>query len=689
MKTISRALLFVLILSGACSSAWATLQLPSVFGDHMVLQRDQEIPVWGKADAGQAVTVQLLEVDNPRPLAQGFTQADAQGRWRIDLQEQPAGGPYRLVVRGGDVVTLDDVYLGEVWLCSGQSNMEWPVRLSNNADAEAMAADDPLIRHFDVPRTISPLPLDDTESVWTVASPSTVPHYTAVGYFFARELRNKLGVPVGLINSTWGGTRIEPWMPPHSLAEYPELLAEAEAAAEKARSFTGSVEEAATEVEREQEAYTRAVAERRRRVIEGGTGLADGWAEPGLDVSDWTNMAVPGNWEDSGIEEFDAFDGVVWYRRTFDIPASWVGRDLVLELGGIDDIDTTYVNGTEVGKTGFDAGDHWRKPRVYQVPGTLITGLRVTLAIRVGDWYYAGGFNGTARDILVRLAEPRPGSQETVVRLAGVWKAKIDAAGVAGPMPPAPASAALGDATNRTPTALYHGMIQPVLPYGIRGAIWYQGESNASEAERYRDLMPGLINAWRADWGDEAMPFGIVQLANFMEVRTDPRESAWAELRDAQLNTAKTMDNVGLAVIIDIGEADDIHPRNKQDVGSRLARWAMADAYGQEGVGWSGPMFDRAFFVDNKVIVTFDLFGSRLATRDGSAPAGFAVQDEMGTWHWAEARIEGDRVEVWCDEVPSPVAIRYAWADNPVSANLVNTEKLPASPFEASMPESE
>ncbi|WP_428386780.1 sialate O-acetylesterase [Mucisphaera sp.] len=669
----------VMFLSGV---AVAELSLPAVFGHHMVLQRDQPMPVWGQAAAGQAVTVQLLRGDDPLPLVQAFTEADEAGAWRVDLEAQPAGGPYRLVVRGGTLIEFMDVYVGEVWLCGGQSNMEWPVRLSDNAEAEMAAANDPLIRHFNVPRTVAAVALTDTDASWTVASPETVGGYTAVGYYFARELRNRLGVPVGLVNSTWGGTRIEPWISPAGLEAFPGLAEQAADVTEKAMAFTGTEEEARAQVEREQAAYSQAVAKRRRMVIEGGRGLAEGWAEPGHDVSDWLILEVPGHWEDAGIEALHGFDGVVWYRRTFDVPASWVGRDLVLELGGIDDIDDTYINGVEVGSTGFDVGDHWRTPRVYRVPGALIDGREVTLAIRVGDWYYAGGFNGSAALIRARLAD----SEDVSVPLAGSWRVRIDEAAEVGPMPQAPASPALGGATHRTPAALYRGMIHPVVPYGLRGAIWYQGESNAAEAEAYRDLLPAMIDDWRAVFEREALPFGVVQLANFREASQVPVESGWAELRDAQLATAKAVDGVGLAVTIDIGDADDIHPRNKQDVGSRLARWAMAEAYGQPGTGYSGPMFDRAFFLEDRVVVTFSLFGSRPAVRGGGDLGGFALAGPDGVWHWAQARIEGDRVEVWSDAVEEPVAVRYGWADNPVRANLVNTEWLPASPFMTQKP---
>ncbi|QDU72452.1 sialate O-acetylesterase [Mucisphaera calidilacus] len=676
MKRIFLSVVLLVLMTS--SVAVAELVLPAVFSDHMVLQRERPVPVWGKADADQAVTVQLMEADNPRPLAQAFTVADVAGHWRAELPAQAAGGPYRLVVRGGDEIVLEDVYLGEVWLCSGQSNMEWPVRLTKNAAAEIAGSADPLLRHFDVPRTVAGEPQWDTDASWTMASPETVPGYTAVGYYFARQLRNRLGVAVGLVNSSWGGTRIEPWMPPRMLTAYPDVAADLELLEERLAAYKADPSAAEAMAEAMRSAYEAEVSERQGLATRGGVGLEQRWMEPGHDVSGWGTMSLPVAWERAGVEALEAYNGVVWFRREVTIPDAWVGRELALNLGPIDDVDSTYVNGELVGTTDFSTRNSWTVDRRYAVSGDVVTNTTLTVVVRVGDWYGDGGISGESSQMWLSLEE---GGEK--VSLAGPWLYQKEETVVIGQERPAapPGEPSLGGATARTPTALYNGMICPVKPYGIRGAIWYQGESNASEATRYRSLMPGLIEGWRGDWNDAEMPFGIVQLANFMRERETPGDSAWAELRDAQLHTAKTMEKVGLAVTIDIGEANDIHPRNKQDVGARLASWAMAEAYGQPGAGYSGPMFAKAFRQDSRFVVTFDLFGSQLAVRGGGKPVGFAVAGEDRVWHRAEARIEGDRVEVWCDAVPEPVALRYGWADNPTRANLVNAQGLPASPF--------
>ncbi|NIA16684.1 MAG: sialate O-acetylesterase [Nitrospiraceae bacterium] len=483
-------------------AAWAEVNLPNVFGDHMVLQQAQAIPVWGTADPGEKVTVRLGK-------RRAKTTADADGRWMVKLRKLKAGKTRTLTVSGeNNKVKFDDVLLGEVWVCSGQSNMQWPVRATNNADAEIAAADYPKIRLFSVPRRTAAEPQDDCQGKWVLCSPETIPEFSAVGYYFGRSLHQKLDVPVGLINTSWGGTPAESWTSRPTLAADPEL-----------------------------------------------------------------NVII----------------------------------------------------------------ERWEK-------------------------------------IIAEYPEAKKAYDAKMVE----WKVKAAQAKAAGKKAPRQPRAPFGPDHPWRASSLYNGMIAPLVPYGIQGAIWYQGESNADRAFQYRKLFRSMIVDWRQSWDEGDFPFLFVQLANFTKVLPDPEPSTWAELREAQTMTL-SLPNTGMAVIIDIGEADNIHPRNKQDVGKRLALNALANTYGKK-VAYSGPMYKSMKVEDGAIRVEFDHTVGGLTAKGGEALRGFAIAGADRKFVWADAAIDGDTIVVSSDSVADPVAVRYAWAHNPV-CNLYNGVGLPASPF--------
>ncbi len=629
-----------------------SLRLPTILGDHMVLQCNTPVPIWGWAIPGEEVTVRI-DRESVR------VHADQNGRWIAKLPPQPPGGPHELVIATkGETVRFTDLLFGEVWVCSGQSNMEWPVAAAQNALQEITTANFPQIRFFIVEKNLSLTPLSDCKGRWEVCSPTTIGKFSAVGYFFGREIHQRLNVPVGLIGTYWGGTPAEAWTDAETLKGDPE--------------FAPIVNRMPTPetLPKLQEQYERALAEWREKAIlkdPGNRGEALGWAKPEFDDSDWETIHLPQVWE-RGSSALN-IDGAVWFRKLVQVPQEWAGKELVLHLGPIDDYDTTYFNGEPVGATGPETPNSWAVPRRYRVPGRLVRAGANLVAVRVFDQMLKGGFTGLPNMMRLELAD---GSAS--ISLAGEWKFKVEFARPASQVPSQPSP----PLNTWTPSALFNAMVAPLIPYAIRGVIWYQGESNVGRAYQYRKLFPALIASWRKAWGQGDFPFLFVQLANYLPRRSEPSESAWAELREAQLLTFKTVPNTGMAVAIDIGEADDIHPRNKQDVGKRLALAALAIAYGQKIV-WSGPIYRSMRIEGNRIRLFFDHVGSGLVAK-GDKLVGFAIAGKDRKFVWAKAEIEGDTVVVWSEQVPEPVAVRYGWADNP-ECNLYNREGLPASPF--------
>ncbi|MEM1094353.1 MAG: sialate O-acetylesterase [Bacteroidota bacterium] len=636
---------FVLVSCGTAPPA-SDVQLPALFSDHMVLQRDMPIPVWGTASPGGEVTVALG----------GQTRAavaDGEGNWQVDLPLMSAGGPHTLTVAGTDTTTFSDVLIGDVWVGSGQSNMYWEVRQSADAEAEIAAANHPNLRIFDVALDASMTEKDDvTSSGWAAVTPETIARFSAVAYYFGREVQQEVEVPIGLIRTAWGGTRAEAWTSRNTLRtldDYRPIVEEMDAIGY------------ADYMEAKSEGYGPAIAAWNAQVrdLDAGYSSRSTWSAPELDESGWDTMTLPTEWELAGL---DGFDGIVWFRRTVEIPANWAGSELTLQLTTIDDWDSTYVNGTLVGHM-----ENYAAERHYTVPAGLMQPGANQISVRVVDTGGGGGID--ARTGTLQLVGP----DGVAIPLDGDWRYKV--AATLSDLPARPQQ----PARQHVPSVLYNAMISPLIPFGIRGVIWYQGESNTGRAYQYRELFPAMITDWRTQWGQGDFPFYFVQLANFMAPQTDPdNASDWAELREAQTMTLDAVPNTAQAVIIDIGEANDIHPRNKQDVGKRLALAALALEYDRDVV-YSGPSY-RAMTVDgSEVMLDFDHVGSGLEAR-GDALSGFAIAGPDSVFVWADARIDGDRVVVSSPEVSAPIAVRYGWANNP-DVNLYNAEGLPASPF--------
>jgi sialate O-acetylesterase len=631
-----------------------------LFTDHMVLQRNLPVPVWGRVAPGARVKVAVAG-----QTVEGT--ADGQGRWRVDLSPLAAGGPFEMTIAcGGDRLVLKNVLVGEVWIGSGQSNMDVSMLGTTGVDTDIPAADFPDLRLFTVPKLSEAGPQERFGCHWEVCTPTTVRDFSGTLFYFGRELQQRLGVPVGVINSSLGGSMAEPWVSREGLLSEP--------------IFKHLVDEADLALNDYPEALRRfrvALTAHQDKYLPkdpGNSGFPQGWADPAFDASRWGTMNLPCTWQTTGLN----FNGVLWFRREVEVPAAWVGKDLELCVGICDDFDTTYFNNEVVGKTGPETPESWTFVRTYTVPGKLVKAGRNLIAVRVFDHFGGGGMTGPAPRMQV-VAKGVPGAQP--IPLVGDWRFQVERNFGLVSCPPAPWMP-LGPNNPSSPFSLFDSMIAPLAPFAIRGFLWYQGESNAGRGAEYRKLLPTLIRDWRKHWHRDDLPFHIVQLPNFGNPPDEPAPSPWAELREAQLMTL-SVPHTGMAVAIDIGEANDIHPHNKRDVGKRLALIALAKQYCQTKLVYSGPLFASAK-VEGKgknkgVRLRFDHVSSGLVARDGKL-TGFAIAGADKKFVWAEARIDGNTVVVSSPKVAKPVAVRYAWADNP-PCSLANREGLPASPF--------
>lgn len=648
------------ITSLLCSTIFASAEVKMLplFTDNMVVQQQADVPFWGEAKPGK--TVKLTASWSKEEYS---TTADAStGAWRINVKTPVAGGPYTITISDGKKLTLSNVLVGEVWICSGQSNMEMQVegwgRVNNYKQELADANNYPNIRLIQVKNDMSPNKRSKFETKngegWRVCSGAEVANFSACGYFFGREIHQTQNVPVGLIDTSWGGTIIEAWTSEEALKTVPEMANDLkilegmpDTAEGRRAKYLKDIESWKQLIEDKDDGYNNGVAS---------------WASPDYVDRGWDSMHMPSIVQHNGLP---GFNGIVWLRRTIDIPANWAGKELTLELGAIDDADFTYFNGVEVGHT-----DNWMAPRTYKIPASAVKAGKAVITIRLIDTGGDGGM--TAGDSTVKL---RLDNNNTIA-LAGDWKYK--AAVNLRDLPQQPADASFNP---NVPAFLYNAMLYPLAPFTIKGAIWYQGESNAPKAYMYRDLMPLMINDWRKLWGYN-FPFYMVQLANFMSPQNGPEESAWAELREAQTRTL-VLENTGMAVTIDIGEEKDIHPKNKQEVGHRLALQARQQTYGERIVA-QGPMYAGHRIVGNEVHVFFrngfNRNGTTMKTSDGGEIRGFEVAGVDHKFHTATARFDRRGIVVSCPEVPEPVAVRYGWANNP-NCNLYNEAGLPAVPF--------
>lgn len=632
-----------------------TLRLASLFQDHAILQRDQPLPVWGSAEPGAVLRISLGG-------HVAVTQAGVSGDFLVRLPALPAGGPHALSVTipaTGEAIEIHDILIGEVWLASGQSNMEMTLEgCLPVCENDVAAADFPEIRFFNVPRRAHLGPERTVEGEWRAVNPAVARGCSAVGFSFARRLHRALGVPVGVISSSWGGSDIKSWLSRSALAHNPDTA-----------QWLADFEKVAW-TENRWDAMCNPDPDGRVCNLPrdpGNTGIECGWHLPGYADSGWQSITLPATWQSAGHEN----TGVFWFRRTIEIPASWRGRELVLHLGAADKQDITYVNGAEVGRMGKDREDaYWNVPRVYPVPGELVDGSVLTIAVRVYSFVYDGGLTGPAAAMTIHPAD----SPAACLHLSGEWRChrEHDLGLVL-------ETHLMGQGERNTPHILFDNMIQPLIPYALRGAIWYQGESNVSAHHTYARLQQDLVLDWRRQWGLPGLAFHLVQLPGFKAPLDHEPESTWARLREAQV-AALSLPGVGMAITLELGDADDIHPKNKMPVGERLAQSALAITYGTN-VTATGPILDHVEIDGSQIVCIFRNADSGLVTTDEALPRTFFMAGSDRVFHPAEAFISGNTVSVSSPVVTEPVAVRYAWADNPAAANLASSEGLPASPF--------
>lgn len=638
MKYRLYLLLACLLLAG--TEAFADIRLPGLFSNHMVLQRDKEVAVWGWADRKENVTIFFQGQEYS-------TQADRAGKWKISLPPTPAGGPHSISISGKNVITLNDVFFGDVYLASGQSNMEWQMHRLPEGTATAAQADAFNIRIFSANQQLAFNPQEEVKSSgWQLADSAAVMDFSAIAYYFARDIQQRSQVPVGIIGSYWGGTAIESWMSAEALDSLSGFSAELQ----NLRSSRKSAAEM-------QERYQADLQAWMHNALEKDPGFAQNWQKTELQDQAWNEMLLPANWKEAGLPEYE---GAVWFRKDF-ILEKTSPKGLILHIPIVDRHDIVWINGKEVGRS-FHYGQ-----RAYHIPASHLKQGLNNLTIRVFDWQGQSGIMGNEQGLYLENGREK-------LTLRGYWKYK---AGLkASEAPGRPTSPFDGE----TPTVRYNAMIAPIAPFAIKGILWYQGESNASRAHAYRSLFPIMIRDWRRLWKEE-VPFLYVQLANFMQPPTRPVQSDWAELREAQAEALK-LPMTAMATAIDLGEADDIHPVRKKEVAERLALLARDLIY-KENLVSRGPVFKSMEILGNQIAITFDTQGSSLKAVDRYGYLrGFSIAREDRKFEFAKAYVQNDStVIVYHDNILSPVAVRYAWADNPDDINLYNEAGLPAFPF--------
>lgn len=633
-------ILFLIIIILPISSS-ANVRLPKIFNNFGILQRDQPINIWGWADNGERVTVKF----NNQTV---FTRADQKGKWAVVLRPMPAGGPYDLVVKGKNTVVLHDILLGEVWLCSGQSNMEFGLNGALNAKTEISKANYPTIRQFKIKDEMSATPLEDVAGGdWQVCSPSTAGNFTAVGYYFAKFLYSTLHVPIGIINATKGGTYIESWMSVpalNKLADYKQVPA----------LTKNQLENWFENVESLYSYYGQKL----------GVALTDTfktddsqWQKTNYNDSNWINVQFPADFDKTVLPRFD---GTAWFRASINIKKSDSINSFVLNLGEIKDEYEFYINGHRI-----NSSTNTDTLRQYKINSDYIVNGQNTLSIKIINYWEIGGFISNVNSYYIQ------DNKRDDYFLANLqWKMNI---------------ASVIRLWIRSPNVhtslLFNGMIHPIEPYSIKGILWYQGENNEGFADQYRDLLPALISNWRDGFKQGSLPFYFVQLPNFKKFNQNSQNggATWAELRESQLKTL-SVPNTGMAVTVDVGDSTNIHPKDKEDVGKRLALIALHKLYGIS-TEFSGPEFDTVKLSAGKIIITFKSDSAALVAKDRyGCVRGFEIAGSDQRFYYAKAEIVGNKIILQNNKVQHPVAVRYDWSNNP-DGNLYNSSNLPASPF--------
>jgi len=635
-------LLTILILI-APSWLLADVNLPAFFTDGMVLQRDAEVSIWGTADRRENIQLSFQGKDYT-------TQADRQGNWKITLPPTPAGGPHSITISGKNIINLRNILFGDVYLASGQSNMEWELyRLPEALQAAGEADEHPEIRIFTVAKSRAFTPQQDVApGRWHTADSSQVLHFSAVAYYFARYLKHEINVPIGLIGSYWGGTAIETWMSREildSLENYQKITAELSNERSTADKITSNYEKELSQwIEKSEQA---------------DPGYSGGWHFENYDHTSWPKMTLPAILKFAGLP---THNGSFWFRKQFFVPSSMQYNDLYLHLPRGNNYNKIWVNGEEIGGGQGSAYD------VYQIPRKLLNERENSLTVRVFDTEYRGGISGQEEDFYITNREIR-------IPLSGKWNYQLGVSYEELPERPQPML------KGSTPTVIYNAMIAPLIPFTLRGVLWYQGEANTWQAYEYRKLFPMMIRDWRRRWQQPALPFLFVQLASYKQPQASPAPSDWAELREAQA-MALDLPNTAMATAIDLGDAVNIHPNNKREVGRRLALAARKVIY-EEDVVHSGPIYKSMEILGNQIMINFDTQGSPLTTPDPYGYLkGFSISRADRKFKKAKAYILNDTTAVvYNNAMINPVAVRYGWADNPHDMNLYNEDGLPALPF--------
>jgi sialate O-acetylesterase len=636
MKTVKQSVLFIILLLSA--TAFAQIRLPRLVSDGMVLQRDANIKIWGWAAPYEAISINFINVNYQ-------AIANATGNWELQLSNLTAGGPYTMTLTASNTITINDILIGDVWLCSGQSNMAlamsnvastYPTDVSNSTNDKIRNFNVPREYEFSTPRT------DLTDGSWMKANPTNVLKFSAAAYFFAKELyaRNP-SVPIGLIHSSYGGTPIHAWMSEKALKYFPETVAEIQLL--KNPTYVNTIIQNDFNLENNWNTTLK----------NNDAGIKNNWKSNSTDTSSWADITV-------GFTKKDI--GSVWYKKKLTVSSQTATNPSLLQLAILIEADSTYVNGKLVGFT-----NNQYAIRKYNIPANTFVEGENTITVRLVNNSLTGGFYGSIFQLV--------GANETI-NLAGTWKTKVGYA-----MP------TLVDPVNLLwkPTALYNSMIEPLKNYAMKGAIWYQGEGNTGKPSMYSIYLKSMIEDWRLLFNNPSMPFLYVQLPNYQAAVANPVESSWALLRESQLKTL-AIPFTGMATTIDVGDANNLHPVYKKPVGTRLAIAAQRVAYGNQQIVSSGPIYESIKIVGNTIELTFNTLGSLLKFKSsGGTPVGthtnFAIAGSNKTFAWAQARIEGNKVIVWNDAIPNPVAVRYAWGQNPAGEKLYNTEDIPASPF--------
>lgn len=654
----------------------ANVTLPNVFSDHAVLQRDIPVPIWGTADAGEKITVRFA----------GQTKtatAGPDGRWRVALSPMKAGGPYTLQVNGKDAVTREDILVGDVWICSGQSNMGTTMGGAQWWMSECPGANFPQIRFMNMGGNggrSAAEPQSDTPDKWYPCTPATSMGFSALGYFFAKGINRELGVPIGMIKCSSWGSPAEPFVSVPAMRGLDLFKPQIDKLDADVAEYQKHIAEYDKVYNDQLAAYRQKVDDLNKQIADNDLGLKEHWENPATNTNTWTPIRMPGSWE---VGELKGQAGAIWFRKDTFAVNSWVGKDVFVQLGGQNGDATLYFNGVEVGHSSPDTD-----AMGFRVPAELVKPGGNTVVVRLVDYTPWSGRLGS-NEFLMYMAPIDGGNGDERMPMPGEWRVKAGYTFPRTGMPQEP-SPRLSPAAQAAPGSLYNAMLAPIAGYGIKGVLWYQGESNADRAKAYETLFPLLITSWRKDWGQD-FAFLWVQLPNYINNGKpgnyrEPAPNAlpgelplgWAAIREAQVKSL-AVPNTGMVVTIDIGETWDIHPNNKFTVADRLIKAALGGVYGKK-IAYTNPLYKGMKVEGSKIRISFTGADGGLVAKGGDLKQ-FAIAGDDKQFVWAQAKIEGNTVVVWSDAVKKPVAVRYAFHADPQGVNLYNAAGLPASPF--------